>query len=139
MSITTKIVLGVLAFVIVGFFGGYFKTDPVVGSVAQSGEYQSTTTGLGSGNATIVVLKSAPGVNVLGSVVITGATAGSFYFYNATTTDNTLRASVSTTSITLVNIPNSAATGTYTFDIVAPLGLLMEITGTAPTSTVTFR
>ena len=108
-----------------------------LGSVSVSDEYTATTTGPSSGMANLQLLKSASGV--LGSIVITGQTTGEIFVFNATTSDNNLRKDVATSTITLASIPLNIATGTYTFDVVADIGLLLYMTGTQPTSTITFR
>lgn len=115
-----------------------WNTQRVQGSVSyEFGGYNSTTTHAynGTSPANLTVLKSTPGM--LGSVVITGAAAGVLNFYDATTTNASLRTKSATT--TVVTIPASAATGTYTFDAVFNYGLIYEVTGTVPTSTVTWK
>lgn len=132
-TLTLVLVLGlVLAFV----YGNY-QVQQAEGSVAFGNEYRATTTNAGTG-ATVRLLKNAGGT--LGSVVITGANTGLISFYNATTADATLRNSnYSTSSILLADFPASVAAGTYTFDVDAPLGLLMVTSGLPATATVTFR
>lgn len=113
------------------------KPQTVVGSVAQSSEYKSTTTRSGV-FPTLVAVKETPGT--LGSVVITGAAAGVINFYDATTTDITKRTgNKATSTIILPTFPASAATGTYTFDISFYDGLIVETIGTMPTTTITYR
>ena len=123
----------------------FYESDVVenavmpLGSVQQSGEYSSTSTG---GNLVATpqeLLVNGPAT--LGSVVITGANTGVIHFYNATTTDITKRTDTTTptSSLIVASIPASTAAGTYTFDVKAPIGLLMEIIGTSPTSTITYR
>lgn len=115
--------------------------NQAIGSVSLANEYHSTSTRslpVGTQIAALTLLDS--GDTTLGSVIITGAGAGFINFYDATTSSVLLRATtLATSSITLASIPPSAAAGTYTFDLVAKYGLLMEVTGTAPTSTVTYR
>lgn len=131
--LSTFIVIGLL---VVGFgVYGTKSTGNSLGSVAQSHEYQATTTYSKLGaplfgtNQTIISNTSG----VLGSVVITGAVAGPMRFMNATSTTDV-------SSTTLVVFPNSTAAGTYTFDIVAPRGLILETTANLlPTTTITFR
>jgi len=80
------------------------------------------------------------GYGSLGSVVITGAAAGVLNFYDATTTNSAKRDATQATSTLLVaSLPASLAAGTYTFDVTFSRGLIVDIIGTAPTSTVTFR
>ena len=110
------------------------------GSVSVSNEYIATSTseGLnGIGTADVTVLRASAGT--LGSVVISGAAAGQIILYDATTTDNQLRASVATSSIILADLPASTVAGTYTYDVQFTNGLLFEIIGIQPTSTITYR
>lgn len=110
------------------------------GSVSVSDEYNATSTGeflTTTGTSAILYLKSQQGA--LGSIVVNGAAAGEIFVYDATTTDNNLRASVATSSIMRVNIPLSAAAGTYTYDITMGTGIIVEVIGTAPTTTITSR
>lgn len=84
------------------------------------------------------ILKAGPGM--LGSFVITGATTGIVEFYDATTSNVSLRAaSMSTSSITVASFPASTGAGTYTLDATLANGLVTYVSGTAPTSTVTYK
>lgn len=99
-----------------------YKQSAVLGSAQPS-----TTTPLGSGG-------------LLGSVVITGAGAGSFAIYDATTSNATLRTTSATTSLkVLAQFPANASAGTYTFDEYYQYGLAVEFTGAIGTSTITYR
>jgi hypothetical protein len=135
-------IIGGLVIVIVSILSLNLKvtTDvsPALGSVARSGEYQSTTTSLGRFSTGPISLCSTPGT--LGSVIVTGAAAGPIYFYNATTSSVLLRhASLSTSTLILATLPASIAAGTYTYDSIAPTALMMEVSGTMPTTTITYR
>ncbi len=132
-TLTLALVLGlVLAFV----YSNY-QVNQVEGSVAFGNEYKATTTNSMTTDITRV-LKNGPAS--LGSVVITGAAAGSMTFYNATTTNPNFRNAIySSSSILLADFPNSVAAGTYTFDVDAPVGLVVVFSGTEPTSTITYR
>lgn len=131
---STLIVVGLL---VIGFgvYSPKQTSNVKVGSVAQSNEYQATTTysKLGAplfGTAQTIISNTS---GVLGSVVITGAVAGPMRFMNASSTTDI-------SSTTLVVFPNSTAVGTYTFDIVAPRGLILETSASLlPTTTITFR
>lgn len=105
------------------------------GSVPLGGEYHSTTTRTVAGIALTspTVLNTGPGA--LGSVVITGAGTGVINVYDGTTT--TSHSDSATT--TIATIPASAAAGTYTFDALYYKGLIIEIVGSAATSTITYR
>lgn len=116
-----------------------FRTlnNPKLGSVSRGDEYSSlvTATGLTS-NKNLIKL----GSGVFGSVVITGAAAGTFEAYDATTTDATLRTITATSSLRrLASFPANAAAGTYTFDTAFNQGLIVAFTGTQGTTTVTYR
>jgi hypothetical protein len=107
------------------------------GSVAQSNEYHSTSTSYLAGTLTPLI---KTGFGTFGSVVITGANTGAITFYDATTTSRLLRAAtMSTSSIILGTIVTSQVAGTYTFDTFFVNGLIADIIGLAPTSTITWR
>lgn len=139
------IYIGIVALVVIwGIFVlsriDFSRDQGAFGSVSETSEYFSTTTTpVFSGSFTNPrILKT--GTGALGSVIITGAGAGVITLVDATTTNASLRsAGQATTSITLAEIPLSAAAGTYTFDVVFKRGLILTVTGTAPTSTVTWR
>jgi ABC-type uncharacterized transport system permease subunit len=129
----TIIVLG-LVVIGVGVYS-YDRVPNQLGSVAQSGEYQATTTysklSVPTFNNVQTLISNGPGV--LGSVVITGAVAGPMRFINATS-------STDIASTTIATFPNSTAAGTYVFDVVVTRGLIVEsLSGLMPTSTITFR
>lgn len=120
----------------------YFVNKPMlsVGSVMTTSDYIATTTRNFDGTAmtNLTVLRNGPGA--IGNVVITGAAAGTINLYNATTSDVTKRTNnVSTSSILIATIPNSAAAGTYSIDASFGNGLLVELLGTIPTSTILTR
>ena len=109
----------------------------VQGGVPIANEYLSTSTPavwLATGKP--ITLQEGNGA--LGSVTITGAGAGSLLFYDATTTDITKRTGALATS-TIASIPVSAAAGTYTFDARFSKGLIVEMVGSSPTTTITWR
>lgn len=116
-------------------------TPKALGSIDSESGYLSTSTrsmlnGTALPNSTVV--KNGPGM--LGSVVITGAAAGPMTFYNATTTDvNKRTGNNSTSTIMIATFPASTAAGTYTLDVTFTQGLIYEFSGTAPTSTITYR
>ena len=119
--------------IVIGYLWGDDET--VYGSVAPTGEYHASTTRnyVGAAMPNLSVLQVGPGT--LGSVVITGAGAGVINIYDATSTV----ANTEWATTTITTIPASAAAGTYTFDVSFQKGLLVEIIGTTPTSTITFR
>lgn len=119
---------------VVGFM--LFKNpQPVYGSVSQGSSYHSTTTRAFNGTAltNLSLLQLGPGD--LGSVVITGAGTGVINIYDATTTGP--HSDSATT--TIASFPASTAAGTYTFDAQYYKGLIIEIIGSAATSTITYR
>lgn len=127
------LVVGVAAFLAILVVSPAFK---VSASVSQGSEYQGTTTSQGRFLADAVL----PANSSLGSVIITGPAAGVINLYDATTANPSLRAaSMGSSTILLASFPLNAATGTYTFDRVIFNGLLVNIVGTVPTTTITFR
>lgn len=107
-------------------------------SVSQGSEYQSTTTSSLITQANISIVTGTPGT--LGSIVLTGTSTGAITLYDATTSNVNLRTKQAASStITLANIPIDASPGTYTFDSHYFNGLYLNISGTAPTTTITFR
>lgn len=119
------------------------NASPAIGSVEVSNEYQATTTGQTADlsiTASKLITNATRQRGALGSVVITGANTGFVWIYDATTTNATLRApSAGTSTILIASFPPSTAVGTYTFDAEYTNGLLVEISGIAPTTTVSFR
>ncbi len=140
----TKITLGVIGCLIV-LFGFYLfgRNDVGLenrtrGSVGQGGECHATTTSTGRFVATTSLLQTGNGT--LCSVIVTGAASGVIHFYDATTTAVNLRsADQATSSILIANLPASIVAGTYVFDFTFNRGLLVDIIGTMPTTTITYR
>jgi hypothetical protein len=133
------IIADILAFLMVAalFYLLIIKPNPI-GSVTVGNEYNGTTTF--PTNGTFATLKV--GTGALGQVTITGAAAGIFTLYDATTTDVTKRTGAIATSslVKIGTFPTSAAAGTYVFDRVFNLGLLFVLDqGTQGTSTITWR
>lgn len=116
------------------------SSKTTVASVGQGGTYQSITTAPSQTNTSYkqsTIIQSIPGT--LGSVIITGAGAGSFTLYDATTSNVNLRAGATSTLSVLANFPNSASAGTYTFDENVINGIVVEFVGAQGTSTITYR
>lgn len=130
-----QIIIGALLAIVAMLGGGYTATN--LGSVQDGHAYSSVTTATGlTTNKDLLKL----GSGTLGSVVITGAAAGTFEFYDATTTNATLRTITATTSLTkLASFPTNAAAGTYVFDTAFSQGLIVAFTSTQGTTTITFR
>jgi len=140
-----KIVGAILAMIVTGFVFAFILNNPAqvaLGSTIQGSDYQATTTAssniYGSFTASRAI-KSGPGS--FGTVVITGANTGNINFYDATTTDVTLRTgNRSTSSILIASLPASLAANDYTFDVQLSQGLYLElVAGNMPTTTITFR
>lgn len=102
-------------------------------------DYEATSTKNAIGTTlTDRLLKTGNGS--FAQVVVTGAAAGQFTLYDATTTNTSLRAaSMSTSSLKSWNFPASIVAGTYTFDTEFTYGLFLDTESTAPTSTVMWR
>ena len=121
------------------------STLPALGSVSRGSEHHATTTTTATSKVPTNIAfqnettgSSTPGT--FGSVVITGAAAGVMTFYDATTSDATKRDVVATSSLpVLASFPVSTAAGTYTFDTTFRKGLLFDVKGTMPTTTITWR
>jgi hypothetical protein len=117
-------------------------------SVSQGGEMFATSTGATYGIPAVKTLRDVKaderGAAVLGSIIVTeaGAAGGHTNFYNATTSNITLRAaSMATSSILVASVPNNLGVGTYVIDAVLNNGLLVVFDGggTQATSTITYR
>lgn len=130
-------IVAVLASLIVGVFHWKKNTPQSIGSVSNTSEYHSTSTGyLGATLGRLI----KTGAGTFGSVVISGANTGVMDFYDATTTNINLRTNQApTNTIYLGTIVTSQAAGTYTFDAFFVNGLLVERTGLSATSTITYR
>ena len=129
-----------LAILVVSWYGVTNLPESVVGSVRSTDEYTATTTGeflslTGTNNVTTLKF----GRGSVGSIVITGTTTGEIFLFDATTTDNSLRASVATSSLFLVSVPVSTVVGTYQYDVEFNTGLVFVIKGIQPTTTITYR
>lgn len=125
-----------LAVIALGFLAVFEHAPAAQGSTIQGSEYQATTTTTGNFLNDI----SLNAGQTLGSVVITGAAAGTIDLYDATTSNINLRTgNLASSTILLASFPASAAVGTYTFDRIARYGVYVHIVGTMPTTTITFR
>ena len=134
MKLKQKIITFLLAIIAI-LGGGYTATQ--FGSIQDGNAYSSVTTATGLTTAKDLIKL---GSGTLGSVVITGAAAGTFEIYDATTTNTTLRTITATSSLVkLASFPTNAAAGTYTFDTAFSNGLIVAFTGTQGTTTVTYR
>ena len=122
------------------------RPNGTFGSVAVGNQYQSTSTPQVADATNLCPAPYRVGMassttGVLGSVNVLNANTGTITIYDATTTDNTLRASAATTSLILAEFPASPTEGSYHFDIEFKRGLLVDYsdTNTAGTTTISYR
>lgn len=143
IRLTYKEYLGIaLVLAVIGVLGVLWQRPwQAYGAVDnQSSGYYATSTRnfAGTAIAGLTTLKAGPGI--FGSLVITGAGAGTINFFDATTSNVNLRTgNAATSTILIASFPVSTAAGTYTIDATLNSGLLMEVIGTAPTSTPTWK
>lgn len=140
MTKTDKILLSlsIVLSVFVLFFVSNYPPKQALGSVSQGSEYIATTTRNQIGTQMTSGQSLTPLTNTsgaLGSVVVTGTGTGVINIYDSTTTN----AHSDYPTYLLAQIPASIAAGTYTFDARYVHGLVVEIVGTAATSTITYR
>ncbi len=77
---------------------------------------------------------------ILDKVVITGAATGVINFYDATTTNASIRFPQATSSLRVIaSFPASTAADSYPVNVAFTNGLISEIIGTTPTTTITYR
>lgn len=127
-------IITILIAIITALGGGYTAMN--LGSTQDGQAYTSVTTATGLSYKDLLKL----GGGTLGSVVITGAGAGTFELYDATTTNSTLRTITATSSLKkIMSFPASAAAGTYTCDCAFSQGLIAAFVGVQGTTTITFR
>lgn len=136
-----KYVLTVILTTIVLFTGikiGDVKEENLVnlgiqGGLASTGIFRAPNQ---SGN--LDNIKTSGGV--LDSVVITGASTGVLNFYDATTTNASIRFPQATSSLQVVaSFPASTAANSYLVNVAFTNGLITGIIGTTPTTTITYR
>jgi hypothetical protein len=129
--------------------GLYFITSTshrALGSVTDGNNYYSTSTAdtlnstlaQTSFRGTTVLLKSGGGA--LAQVTVASTTIGKIAFYNGTTTNATLRNNAVFPTSTIAVIGASPTAGTYTYDAVFGVGLIVETTADFNGSyTITYR
>ncbi len=132
------VVLAVVSFLGIGALSQ--KQDPAVASINAGQSYSGTTTYNGAGAPSVakdIILKT--GTGTFGSVVITGAVAGTITVYDGTSTNPALTTLAA--SSTIATFPASTAAGTYTFDKAFYNGLIVSFSSATalPTSTITWR
>lgn len=113
------------------------KEVSTLGSVNVGNDYKSVVTATYlTANKDLLCLGSGS----VGSVVITGAAAGTFELLDASTTNASLRTITATSSLRkIASFPTSAAVGDYIFDASFYNGLVVEFIGTQGTTTITYR
>jgi hypothetical protein len=136
--------IGGLIIIVLAIVLSSYKAEAPVGSVNVANEYHSTSTNASAStflnNHNPSLLKTGQGT--FGSIVVTkaGTAGGWMNFYNATTSNRLLRTGqLATSSIIMASVPTDMAAGTYTFDIMFNVGLLVDYSGTIGTSTITYR
>ena len=135
-TIIQSVFVLILAFsAIVVFYLANQPASPAYASVSEAMEYQATTTGATTLNTR--TLKDRYGS--LAQVTVLGANTGTMTFYDATTSNATLRAGATSTLPIIAEFPANIAAGTYTFDARFINGLLLVVQGTPATSSVMFR
>lgn len=104
---------------------------------SQGGGNYSTSTKdqLGNNIALRQVLKNGPGI--LGSVLITGTSTGSFILYDSTTTDATKRTNPATT--TIFSIGSTTPPMPWPLNSNFNYGLLLDYVGSLSTTTITWK
>ncbi len=126
--------VGVVIILVAIFYFGNQAKAPGLGSSNVGNDYMSTSTYNQYAVpqfATSQVIRNSGGT--LGSVIITGAVAGTMRFVDATSTTDT-------GSTTIATFPASAAANTYTFDVEFLRGLIVVTSAfLAPTTTITYR
>lgn len=142
MSKNQKLSLGALIVLLVILFVRFpSQKESIVGSVARGQEYQATSTYvmLGGGviapspAATVLFRQIGTGDNTFGSVVVASSSATVARIWNATSTTDV-------GSTTIANFVAAPANGTYTFDVSAPRGIILEMTsGFNGAYTITYR
>lgn len=113
-------------------------------SITQGSEYYATSSSPSAyiGTKQEVLVKKGYGSLATVLVSVAGAADGFLEFYDATTSDSTLRDSTqATSSIFLFSIPNTMTAGAYSIDVQYARGLLMRYSGggTRASSTVMYR
>ena len=105
----------------------FYNSQNASGSVIMGGEYiaQQVTA---AGTSSPAFCRTS-----VGSVILTSTDAGAIYFY-ATTTETATR-----TADLLFSFDGTATEGTYTYDVEAPGGVLIESRGFAGDAVVTCR
>lgn len=108
------------------FFQNYPPAKKADASVAVSNECNATTTDLTWASSKLLSSTSTIYGRTLCSVIITKKTNTTLNFYDATTTDITLRGNTSTSSITVLSFGSTTPEGVYPIDIVLKIGLIAD-------------
>lgn len=109
---------------------GSIGSDSYLATSTIDASWTTAAAGLGG----FKVIKNGPGV--VGSVIITNETTGSFTLYDATTT----AAHSDHATTTLIKVYPSMAEGTYILDVAFSRGLIAEFQSTSvASSTITYK
>jgi len=115
-------------------------TNKKVGSVNVGGEYRSKVLDQYSSTHSNSYYYFKKSSGTLGSIILNATGSGYSIFYDATTTDATLRNNVATSSLdVLAVIVNNQPAGVYVYDITFKNGLLGVLSSTLATTTITWR
>ena len=110
------------------------------GGIQTGEEYVATSTRNFNGVAMSNLQVIREGYGSVGELTITGATAGTINLFNATTSNVNLRTgNKATSTILIATFPNSTAANTYQINSRFTDGLMVELLGTVPTSTLTVK
>lgn len=133
------------AMMLLAFLAGSKYMTPIAdGSTIVGNDYMSTTTSTGRFSALPIDLRptTTPITGSLSSISVTGPTlTGRIDIYDATTSDVNLRTgNPATSTLLLFSLPAGTATSSWTgLDLIYKVGLLIDVQGTMPTTTITFR
>lgn len=131
-TLSTIIIASILIAIVFILFSRISNTSPILGSIQDGMAYNSTTTDSTWSSSAVRMIKTSNGT--LGSVIITGATAGAiFELRDATST-------IDAASTSIAKFTATAVSGTYTFDVSFNRGLAANMTsGTIASTTITWR
>lgn len=128
-GLVLAIFLGVICGVV--FHGPY-----IVNATAIDGQANFSTTTPQSTSITTLAFRGG----IFSSVIITKTDTGTMLFYDATTSDVTKRTgNTATSSLLLTSFAASPTAQAYPYDIQLTNGLLMITTGSAASTTVTWK
>ena len=137
----TLTALGLVAVILVLVLSLSHKTERASANVAPGGSYTATTTSpLYNSPAKVSLIRGGRGEFGSFMILEAGTGGGDFEFYDATTSDQTKRASsMASSTIFIGSVPNEGTVGDYPFDRVLNYGLVMVYTGPATVATTTIN